>query len=447
MADLEKIKILPQDPELESVVLGALLIEADKIYDVANILKPDVFYKTANKIIYSVIESMFRQHLKIDTITVRAELIKRNQLDQVGGEVYLTSLTERVATALHVQEHSQRIYEKYLQRELIKFSRKVEQKTFANDCDIQETFTFCEAELMNITNGVTLSKEAVHISEISRDSLDSISEIQNSEDKQLGIPSGITDIVFYPSDLIIFAARPAMGKTYISLEIAKNIAMYNVPVAFFSLEMSQTQVGNRVIALQTNISSEKFRKATLNPFEWTEAEKAQGYFEKLPLFIDDESGINVQKLVSKIRKLIMIYGVKVAIIDYLQLIRLPKSNKTDDSLIGEITFALKCCAKELSIPIILLSQLNREVEKRHDKRPKLSDLRSSGNIEQDADEVYSIFRPYYYTKNSEDSGIIDIEALKSRHGKLFTSRLHHNEIWTKFSNVEFARDEVDDVEF
>jgi replicative DNA helicase len=443
-------KIQPQATELEEKILGSLLIEPSKIYEVGAILKPKVFYKPTNQKIYSVIEQMFRSHEQIDILTVCEKLKAAGKLEAVGGEVYITELTDRIGTTSHIVEHSRIVYQKYLQREMIKLAYEIENKAYDDSSDVAETLAFCEKSVMDLSSATNV-KDCEQIGVICNRELERISEVQseiaNGQKSRIGVTTGFSKIKFYKSDLIILAARPAMGKTYLTLQMLFNAAMYDLSVGFFSLEMSASQVASRTIALHSGVSSNRFRDCSLCEQDWVNLEGSQHYFNNLKFYIDDQSGLSVYQIISKMRKMKMQLNIELFAIDYLQLIKLTRNGdkRTDNSLIGEITWALKCAAKELDVPIVLLSQLNRDVEKRQDKRPKLSDLRDSGNIEQDADEVYMIYRPYEYSKSEHDFGTIEINKSKSRHSSMFTQTVYHNADWTKIQEDEISDNPVPEL--
>ncbi len=421
-------KVPPQSPDLEKAVLGALLIQSSAIYDITSIIQSTSFYIPAHKLIYETMVALAQAQKPIDAITVSEELKAKNQLDEVGGLPYLVELTELIGTASHLEYHARIIQQKYIQRELIRTSTEIQKASFDETKDVEELITFAEGEIFKISEG-SIKKDLVRIGSVVDSAKLAIENAAKQKGKLRGVPSGFTDLDrltsgWQPSDLIIIAARPSMGKTAFVLSMARNMAVkFEKPVAFFSLEMSSLQLVNRLIAAETEIAGEKIRNGDLSDNDWKIFESKLSGLEKAPLYVDDTPAISVFELRAKCRRLARSKeGLAVVIIDYLQLMTSGADNKgSREQEVSNISRSLKAIAKELNVPIIALSQLNRSVETRsNDKRPQLSDLRESGAIEQDADIVAFIHRPEYYGIKEEDgvptTGLANIIVAKHRNG-------------------------------
>ncbi|MFC2118857.1 replicative DNA helicase [Bacteroidota bacterium] len=423
--NLEYGKVPPQSPELEEAVLGAIMLEKDSIITVLDILLPEYFYVDAHKKIYSAIVELSKNLQPIDILTVTDKLKKKGELDEVGGAFFITELTSRVASAAHIDFHARIITQKFIQRELIRISSEIQEKAFDTSIDVDDLLDFSEKELFNIAYG-NIKKETSKIDVLISEAIHHIEEVGKSEDGLSGIPSGFTKLDritsgWQKSDLVIIAARPSMGKTAFVLTMARNIAIdHNRPVAFFSLEMSSMQLVNRMIVSETELPSEKIRNGNLQKFEWEQLEYKIKNLIDAPIYIDDTPAISIFELRAKCRRLKIQYNVELIVIDYLQLMTGPgESSGSREQEVSAISRSLKAIAKELNIPIIALSQLNRSVEMRSgDKRPQLSDLRESGAIEQDADLVIFIHRPERYGLTEDESGQSTIgraEIIISKH--------------------------------
>lgn len=417
-------KMPPQAIELEEAVLGALLLESDSYFTVGHILTPECFYRDQHQKIYRAIQEMAFQDKKRDTLTVVEQLRINKQLEEIGGPYYLANLTSRVGGAGNIEFHALIIKQKYIAREFIRFSSQLQTQAYDESIDVSDLMELAQNELFKIISG-TIAKEAVKASVLINLEIEKIDKIIKENIQCTGVPSGFTKLDrisggWQSPDLIILAARPSQGKTAISLYFAKFPASLGIPVAFFSLEMSSAQIAKRIMSYETKIDSMKLSRGDIGNYEFKQLERGLGVFEKLELYIDDTAAISITELASKAKLYKMKYNIKIIIIDYLQLMQGEKGNNRDRE-IGTITSGLKTVAKMLDIPIICISQLNREVEKTGDKRPKLSDLRESGNIEQDADIVAFIHRPDSYgILEDEDGnstvGMIDLIISKNRNG-------------------------------
>ncbi len=434
---LEKGKIPPQALDLEEVVLGAMMIDKKGVDEVIDILSPEAFYKEAHKLIFESIFKLFENSEPVDLLTVSTQLRKDGKLDLVGGDFYLISLTQRVSSSAHIEFHARIILQKYIQRSLIKISNEIIEDAYDEGQDVFDLLDNAEAKLYEVTQG-NVKKSTETAQSLVIQAKKKIEEISNKEGMS-GIPSGFDKLDkltsgWQPSDLVIIAARPGMGKTAFTLTMARNVAVNsNIPVAFFSLEMSSVQLITRLISSETGLSSEKLRTGKLEKHEWEQLNVKVKTLEKAPLFIDDTPSLSIFDLRAKARRLASQYGIKMIMIDYLQLMTGGGSNKNGnrEQEISMISRNLKALAKELDIPVIALSQLSRAVETRGgSKRPLLSDLRESGAIEQDADIVSFIYRPEYYKidewddeERSPTEGQGEFIVAKHRNGGLENIRL------------------------
>jgi replicative DNA helicase len=448
--NLQQGKIPPQALELEEAVLGAMLIDKKGVDEVIDILQPDAFYKTSHQLIFEAIYQLFQDSQPIDLLTVSSELRKKGKLEAVGGEFYLVQLSQRVASSAHIEFHARIILQKFIQRSLIKISNEIIESAYKESTDVFDLLDEAESKLYDVTQGnIKKSSETAQnlvleakkkIEEISK--RDGLSGVSTGFEKLDKLTSG-----WQPSDLIIIAARPGMGKTALTLSMARNIAVgKQIPVAFFSLEMSSVQLITRLISSETGLSSEKLRTGKLADHEWQQLNVKVTDLEKAPLFIDDTPSLSIFDLRAKARRLSSQHGIKLIVVDYLQLMTAGASSKTGnrEQEISTISRNLKALAKELNIPVIALSQLSRAVETRGGtKRPMLSDLRESGAIEQDADIVSFIYRPEYYNIDEWDDdertpseGQAEFIVAKHRNGGLDNIRLKFVGHLGKFEDLD-----------
>ena len=447
---LERGKIPPQSVDLEEVVLGAMMIDKKGVDEVIDILHPDVFYKDAHRYIYEAIFKLFETSEPVDLLTVSSQLKKDGKLELVGGDFYLIKLTQKVASSAHIEFHARIILQKYIQRSLIKISNEIIEDAYDEATDVFDLLDNAESKLYDVTQG-NLKRSAETAQDLVIQAKKRIEEIAGKEGMS-GIPSGFDKLDkltsgWQPSDLIIVAARPGMGKTALTLTMARNIAVNsNIPVAFFSCEMSSVQLITRLISSETGLSSEKLRTGKLEKHEWEQLNVKVKSLEKAPLFIDDTPSLSIFDLRAKARRLASQHGIKMIIIDYLQLMTAGGTGKggNREQEISTISRNLKALAKELNVPVIALSQLSRAVETRGgSKRPILSDLRESGAIEQDADIVSFIFRPEYYKIDEWDDeertptqGQAEFIVAKHRNGGLESIRLKFIGNLGKFDNLD-----------
>ena len=412
-------KIQPQDKEIEDAVLGALMLERDAYAIVCDLLRPESFYDPGNQKIYAAINKLGVMQQPIDMLTVTQQLRADGALDDVGGPVRISELTSNVASAAHIEYHARIVAQKFLARRLISFCSEIEKKSFDESYDIDDLLQEAEGKLFEISQG-NLKKDFTQIDPVINSAMEQIEAAGKRESGLSGLQTGFHNLDkltsgWQNSDLIIIAARPAMGKTAFVLSMAKNMAVdYNTPVAIFSLEMSNLQLVNRLISNVCEIEGEKIKSGRLSRQEWEQLNSRVRSLFSAPLYVDDSPSLSILELRTKARRLVKEHGVKIIISDYLQLMNATGMKfGSREQEVSMISRSLKQLAKELNIPVIALSQLSRKVEERNDgnKRPQLSDLRESGAIEQDADIVCFIHRPEYYTRSTTDAENRDIRGM------------------------------------
>ena len=412
-------KIQPQDKEIEDAVLGALMLERDAYAIVCDLLRPESFYDPGNQKIYAAINKLGVMQQPIDMLTVTQQLRADGALDDVGGPVRISELTSNVASAAHIEYHARIVAQKFLARRLISFCSEIEKKSFDESYDIDDLLQEAEGKLFEISQG-NLKKDFTQIDPVINSAMEQIEAAGKRESGLSGLQTGFHNLDkltsgWQNSDLIIIAARPAMGKTAFVLSMAKNMAVdYNTPVAIFSLEMSNLQLVNRLISNVCEIEGEKIKSGRLSRQEWEQLNSRVRSLFSAPLYVDDSPSLSILELRTKARRLVKEHGVKIIIIDYLQLMNATGMKfGSREQEVSMISRSLKQLAKELNIPVIALSQLSRKVEERNDgnKRPQLSDLRESGAIGQDADIVCFIHRPEYYTRSTTDAENRDIRGM------------------------------------
>lgn len=446
---LQKGKLPPQAVDLEEVVLGAMMIDKKGVDEVIDILQPEAFYKESHQLIFSSIISLFEKQEPIDIKTVSFQLKKDGNLNRVGGDYYLIELSQKVSSSAHIEFHSRIILQKFIQRKLISISNDIIEDSYDETSDVFDLLDKAESKIYDISQR-NLKKDTQSAEDLVLAAKKKIEEISKKEGLS-GIASGFGEIDrltsgWQPSDLIIVAARPGMGKTAFTLSMARNITVENnIPVAFFSLEMSAIQLITRLISSETGLNSEKLRTGKLEKFEWELLNVKVTNLENAPLYIDDTPSLSIFELRAKARRLSSQFGIKLIVVDYLQLMTLGSSQKTGnrEQEISTISRNLKALAKELDIPIIALSQLSRAVELRGGtKRPILSDLRESGAIEQDADIVSFLYRPEYYKIDEWDDeerspalGQAEFIVAKHRNGGLSSIKLKFINSLGKFENL------------
>lgn len=446
---LDMGRIPPQAIDLEQAVLGAMMLEKNAVTDTIDILKSESFYDPKHQYIFGAIKELFGTSKPIDLLTVTDYLKKSGELQAAGGAVYISQLTSRVASTAHVEYHARIISEKHIKRELIRMSNEVMKEAYDDTNDVFDVLNKAEGDLFKIAEN-NMGKSVSTMQNVVREAIEEIEKASKNKDGISGVPTGFYGLDkvtagWQRSDMIVIAARPAMGKTAFVLSMARNTAVdHNMGVAIFSLEMSSVQLVKRLIASETRISAEKLRKGDLRDDEFQQLHTRISKLATAPLYIDDTPGISIFDLRAKCRRLKMQYDIQMVIIDYLQLMTAgsAKGAGNREQEISSISRSIKEIAKELNIPIIALSQLSRSVEQRGgDKKPVLSDLRESGAIEQDADIVSFIYRPEYYgflqdEDGNSNAGVGEIIIAKHRNGALENVRLRFVKEYARFDNIE-----------
>ncbi len=446
-------KIQPQAIELEEVVLGALMIDNESLSDTIDSLQPEYFYKPDHQKIFEAIINLFNNNKPVDILTVSEELKRMDALESIGGMLYISQLTNNVSSSSNTEFHARIIAEKFIKRSLISISNNIIGDAFNDTIDIFDLLNSAEEKLFTVTEG-TLRKSYDKMSTLIKGALDNIEILRQKEDGLSGVPSGFTKLDrvtsgWQKSDLVIVAARPGMGKTAFALSMARNIAIqHETAIGFFSLEMASEQLVSRLIASEAELSASKLRKGDLKDFEMVQLHEKIKQLSEAQIYIDDTPALTVFELRAKARRLVKNHNVGIIIIDYLQLMSAGGNAGNREQEISTISRSLKGIAKELKIPVIALSQVNRGVENRTgtgSKRPMLSDLRESGAIEQDADIVTFIYRPEYYKiyewDNGDDSrSQAEIIIAKHRNGALENVRLKFTAEFAKFSDIDYFDD-------
>lgn len=448
-------RLQPQATELEEAVLGACLIEKDAFANISDILKPEAFYESKHKVIFQAIQTLAAENNPVDILTVKDQLQKTGNLENAGGVFYLTELSRRVLSSAHIEYHAHIIAQKALARDLITYTSRIQKLAFDEGQDIQELMQAAEGQLFELSKN-NLKKDFTQINPVIDEAYQLLQKAAQNTDGLSGLSSGFDGLDnmtsgWQNSDLVIIAARPAMGKTAFVLSMCKNMAVdQGIPVAMFSLEMSNVQLVNRLMSNVCEIPSEKIKSGQLANYEWAQLDYRIRDMFDAPLYVDDTPSLSVFELRTKARRLVREHGVKIIIIDYLQLMNASgMSYNSRQEEVSTISRSLKGLAKELNIPIIALSQLNRSVEQRvgaggennaDSKRPQLSDLRESGAIEQDADMVCFIHRPEYYKIYKDQygndlKGLAEVIIAKHRNGAVGDVRLRFKGEFTRFSNL------------
>ena len=439
---MELGKVPPHDAEAEQAVLGSILTDRDAVISAIEVLKEEDFYRTDNRLIYSAILNLYNRAEPIDIITVKAELESLGKFEQVGGMEYLATLPDKVPTTANATKYINIVEEKSTLRSLIKAANEIIDLGYDPTEDVDYVTESAEKKIFNLMQNKD-KKSYTPIKDILVDSFTQLEELYNRKQHITGVPTGFTELDnrtagFHGSDLILIAARPAMGKSAFALNIATNAAVRaNVPVMIFSLEMSKEQMVNRILCSEAMVDSNKLRTGKLDEDDWTKLAGKIGQLAEAQIYIDDTPGISVTEIRAKCRKLKLEKGLGMVVIDYLQLVQgTNRRSGTREQEISEISRSLKILAKEIGVPVIALSQLSRAVEQRPDHRPMLSDLRESGAIEQDADIVMFLYRDDYYNQDSEKKNIAEVIIAKHRGGSTGTVELLWLGSYTKFVNLE-----------
>lgn len=446
--NLDLGKLPPQALDLEESVLGALMLEKDALTNVIDILKPENFYKDANKEIYQSIIDLFNDSEPIDLLTVTSQLKKNGKLEYVGGSFYVTQLTTRVNSASNIEYHARIILEQSIKRQLIEVSGEVQKEAYEDTTDVFDLLDNTEQSLFDISES-HIRKNYSQVKGLMKEAIDELQAKKTRKDGITGVPSGFIDLDnitsgWQPSDLVIIAGRPSMGKTAFVLSMMRNASIdHEMPIALFSLEMSSLQIVNRLISSEAELDSDKIKKGNLKDYEWQQLLHKTDQLNNAKIFIDDTPALSILELRAKSRRLKSQHDIQCIIVDYLQLMsgEYGKSSGNREQEIASISRSLKAIAKELNVPVLALSQLSRAVETRGgDKRPVLSDLRESGSIEQDADMVLFIYRADRYDITEDEdgnltAGVAEVLLRKNRNGPTGKVKLKFIERFAKFADM------------
>ena len=437
---MELGKVPPHDDEAEQAVIGSMMTDKDAVISAIEVLKPEDFYREDNKTIYNAIMNLYAKAEPIDIITLKDELTSLGKLEPVGGLEYLATLPDKVPTTANVEKYIKIVEEKSILRSLIKTANELIKIGYDQNEEVEILMDNAEKKIFDLMQRKS-QKGYSSIRDILVDSFTELEQLYNQKQHITGVASGFIDLDnktagFHNSDLVLIAARPAMGKTAFALNIATYAAVSaNTPVVVFSLEMSKEQCANRILCSQAMVDSEKVAKGDITDEDWSKLAIASGELsESAGIFIDDSAGINIAEIRAKCRKLKLEKNIGLVVIDYLQLIQGSGNTKSREQEIAEISRSLKILAKEINVPVIALSQLSRAPEARPDHRPMLQDLRESGSIEQDADIVMFLYRDDYYNPETEAKNIAEVIIAKHRAGPTGTVELLWMPSYTKFAN-------------
>ena len=438
---MELGKIPPHDIEAEQAVIGSMLTDKDAIMSAVETLKPEDFYREDNKIIYEAILNLYNRADPVDIITLKTELQSMKQLEAVGGLEYIAQLPDKVPTTANVEQYIKIVEEKSALRALIKTANELISLGYDQTQDVEDILDSAERKIFDVIQNRN-QKGYSAIKDILVDSFTQLEQLYNQKQHITGVPTGFADLDYitaglHKSDLVIVAARPAMGKSAFALNLASNAAVrYNTPVAIFSLEMSKEQMTNRILCSEAMVDSNKVRTGKVEDDDWQKLAEASGNLSQAQIFIDDTPGISVMEIRAKCRKLKLEKNIGMVVIDYIQLVQgSNKRNGSREQEISEISRSLK-----INVPVIALSQLSRSVEQRPDHRPMLSDLRESGAIEQDADIVMFLYRDDYYNPDTDKKNIAEVILAKHRGGSTGTVELLWLGNYTKFANLDKYRE-------
>lgn len=443
---MELGKVPPHDTEAEQAVIGSMITDKDAIIAAIEVLKGEDFYREDNKIIYEAILNLYNRAEPIDIITLKSELSSMGKLEVVGGLEYLAKLSDKVPTTSNAAKYIKIVEEKALLRNLIKTANDIIKLGYDETQDVEILMDQAEKKIFDTIQSKN-QKGYSSIKDILVDTFTQLEQLYNQKQHITGVPTGFADLDnktagLHGSELILIAARPAMGKSAFALNLATYAATRgNTPVAIFSLEMSKEQMANRILCSEAMVDSNKVRTGKIDDEEWEKLAYASGILSEAKIFIDDTPGISVMEIRAKCRKLSLEQGIGLVVIDYLQLIQgSGKRGASREQEISEISRSLKILAKEINVPVVALSQLSRAVEQRPDHRPMLSDLRESGAIEQDADIVMFLYRDDYYNEDSDKKNIAEVILAKHRAGSTGTVDLKWLGNYTKFVNLERYRE-------
>ena len=444
---MELGKIPPNDVEAEQAVIGSMLTDRDAVISAIEVLKEEDFYREDNKTIYEAILNLYNRSEPIDIITLKAELTSMGMFDKIGGLEYIVGLPEKVPTTANVEKYISIVKEKSELRRLIKAANEIIEQGYDPTENIDDIMNSAEKKIFNIMQDKD-QKSYSPIKDVLIDAFTELEQLYNQKQHITGVPTGFIDLDYktaglHNSDLILIAARPAMGKSAFALNIATNAALKaKAPAVLFSLEMSKEQMVNRILCSEAMVDSNKVRTGKIDDDDWIKLADTMGDLSEAPIYIDDTPGISINEIRAKCRKLKLEKNIGLVVIDYLQLVQgsSKRAQGSREQEISEISRSLKILAKEINVPVIALSQLSRAPEQRPDHRPMLSDLRESGAIEQDADIVMFLYRDDYYNEDSEDKGLAEVIVAKHRAGSTGTVKLVWLGNYTKFANMERYRE-------
>ncbi len=437
----EEVRIPPQNLDAEKAVLGAMMIDEEAIGIAIEHLDGFYFYETRHQKIFDAVRDLYSQRKNVDIITLSDFLTSKSMLESIGGLSFLTELADFVPTSANTRFYVDIVKEKGIQRQLIKNSTSIISKSYAADVNVDELVDAAEQLIFEIATAKQ-KQQAVPIKDIIKSTIETIDYLYQHKQSITGVATGFVDFDsktsgLQKSDLVIIAGRPSMGKSAFAVTIAEHAAIQNnVPIAIFSLEMSKEQLVQRMLCSQAQVDAHKVRTGFLSPAEWPLLTKAAGRLSNVPIFIDDTPAISVLELRAKARRLKAAHNIGLIIVDYLQLMQSSTKSESRQQEISEISRSLKALARELSVPLIAISQLSRAVESRQDHRPQLSDLRESGAIEQDADVVVLLMREEYYNPTPENQGIAEAIIAKQRNGPTGSVKLKFFKEFVKFANLE-----------
>ena len=443
---MELGKVPPHDIEAEQAIIGSMLTDKDAVIAAVEVLQEQDFYREDNKIIYSAILNLYNRAEPIDIITLKSELKSMGKFEAVGGLEYIVQLPDKVPTTSNVEQYIKIVEEKSMLRALIKTADELITLGYDPTQEVEQVIDIAEKKIFQVMQKKN-QKGYSSIKDILVDTFTQLEQLYNQKESITGVPTGFVDLDYrtsglHNSDLILVAARPAMGKSAFALNIATNAAVRaKVPVAIFSLEMSKEQMTNRILCSEAMVDSAKVRTGKIDDDEWAKLAATSGELSEAGIYIDDTPGISIMEIRAKCRKMKLEKNIGLVVIDYLQLVQ--GSNKKGGSReqeIAEISRSLKILAKEIDVPVIALSQLSRAPEQRIDHRPMLSDLRESGSIEQDADIVMFLYRDDYYNEDTEKKNIAEVIIAKHRSGATGTVELLWLANYTKFANIERYRE-------
>lgn len=450
MEDAVIKRIMPNNQEAEEAVIGSMLLDQEAVVHASEKLTENDFYNPRYKTLFSAIVELYQEGKPADLVTLVDKLREKKVAEDIGSVEFLSNIISAVPTSANVRYYTEIVQQKSLLRDLIRTTEDITNRSYQDSSDIEELMEDTERNIFQLIQGRASTEEFTPIKEIALEALESIQDASSSNGNITGLSTGFRDLDYRTaglqnSDLILIAARPAMGKTAFALNIAEHVAMINhVPTAIFSLEMPKIQLAKRLVSMNAKVDSGHIRTGSLEDDEWAKVTESSIILGESSLFIDDTMGISISELRSKCRKLKMEHGLGLIIIDYLQLMSAGSSNRniSRQQEISDISRSLKALAREIDCPVIALSQLNRALESREDKRPMLSDLRESGAIEQDADIVMFLYRDeYYHPDTTEQKGVTEVIIGKQRNGSTCTVKLKWLGQYTKFANLEI-REEI-----